>query len=109
MTFECFVLFKCDREHYLLFYPIHPILNKIIRGMSQVQLFRSAAALGTLYMGFCFIKCDLFFLSAIILWISIYFIIAYIKIYLPDMISNKVANIILLCFGIAGHIGIIQE
>lgn len=92
---------------YLLFYPIHTILNQIIKGMSQIRLFRSSIVLVVLYMGFDFIKGDLFFPSPIILWIAIYFAVAYIKIYLPDISSNKKVNIILLSFGMAGHLGII--
>lgn len=92
---------------YLLFYPIHTILNKIINDMSKTQLFRSVAALSVLYIGINFIVGGLFFSSELILWITIYFLMAYIKIYLPDMNSNKKANIILLCIGIIGNIAIV--
>lgn len=92
---------------YLLFYPIHTILNSIISNMSQKQLLRSTSILVLLYMGFNFIKQDLFFCSSFIVWITIYFLVAYIKNYLSDMISDKSKNVMFLCLGITGHVGII--
>ena len=53
---------------YLLFYLVHPILNKIIEQMDQKQLFRSTVALTILYIEFNFIKSKLFFGSDLILW-----------------------------------------
>jgi hypothetical protein len=40
---------------YLLFYPIHHILNKIIRGMDQRQLFGVTCILSIIYVGVNFI------------------------------------------------------
>lgn len=92
---------------YLLFYPIHTILNSVIHKMGQVRLFRAASALGILYIGFDFIKGSLFFPSSLILWVAVYFIVAYIKIYLKGMASDVKINAALLCLGILGHLGII--
>ena len=94
---------------YLLFYLIHPILNRIINQMSQKQLFRSAVALAILYIGFNFIKGvkeGLFFTSDIIIWITIYFIVAYIQYYLNDFANNIKANFGLFAFGLVGIIGL---
>ncbi len=54
---------------YLLFYPISPILNRVIDGMSKRQLLRSASALALLYIFLDFIKGDWFFPSTLILWV----------------------------------------
>ena len=92
---------------YLLFYPIHPILNGIIERMSKQELFRISIVMFVLYFGFDFIKGDLFYPSQIILWIAIYFIIAYIKCYLKVFIDNINLNVIVLILGISGNVGLI--
>ncbi len=43
---------------YLLFYPIHPILNDIINRMDQRKLFRSTAVLVVLYIFMDFLKTE---------------------------------------------------
>lgn len=94
---------------YLLFYLIHPALNRIIDQMNQKQLFRSAIVLAILYLGFNFIKGvkeGLFFTSDIIIWITIYFIVAYIQNYLNDFANNIKANFGLFVFGLVGIIGL---
>jgi hypothetical protein len=91
---------------YLLFYLVHPILNKIIEQMGQKQLFRSTVALTILYIGFNFIKSKLFFGSDLILWIAIYFVIAYMQYYLKDFTDSVKANAYLFIFGLIGVIGL---
>lgn len=92
---------------YLLFYLLHPILNEIIGRMSQSVLLEATSLLLVLYIGFNFIKDGFFFTSAIIIWVAIYFAVAYIKIYLKDFASNVMVNICLLLIALAGHIGLI--
>lgn len=75
---------------YLLFYPIHTFLNKLIQGMSQTQLFRTAAILFLLYSVLSYLRGGLFFPSMLITWIMIYFVVAYIKYYREDLANNKV-------------------
>ena len=81
---------------YLLFYPISPILNHVIDRMNKVQLFRSASTLVILYIFLDFVKGDWFFPSALILWVSIYFLIAYIQKYLMLLADNIPKNVILV-------------
>lgn len=90
---------------YLLFYPIHPLLNLLIKQTNKKILFRMSASMFILYCGFGFIKGDLFFPSPIILWITIYLIIAYIQLYMWDFFANIKNNIILLTVGFSGFIG----
>ena len=92
---------------YLLFYPIHPILNSIVNMMNQRQLFRSTLVMVFLYVFMNFINCSWFFSSAIILWITIYFAIAYMQKYLMSFVDNVRENIILFIIGVIGFIGII--
>ena len=92
---------------YLLFYPIHPILNRIINMMNQRQLFRSTLVMVFLYIFMNFINSAWFFSSAIIRWITIYFAIAYIQKYLMSFADNIRKNIILFIIGAIGFIGII--
>lgn len=91
---------------YLLFYPIHPFLNSIIHKMDKQQLFRTSAALFIIYCCFCFIKGDLFFSSAIVLWIAIYFVVAYFQLHMEAFANSSKHNVIMLLVGGAGYIGI---
>lgn len=93
---------------YLLFYPIHPILNGIIYKMSQKELLRVNIALLTLYIGFNYVWGGLFFISSLILWGTIYFAIAYMKLYLPDLTESVKFNAGLLLIGVCGHLFMIS-
>lgn len=92
---------------YLLFYPAVPILNRIIKNMSKVQLLRCTVALSVLYLICNFVMSGLFYPSLLIEWIAIYFVVAYMKLHLPNMASRKTVNIVLFLVGMTGHIGII--
>lgn len=91
---------------YLLFYPIHPLLNVVIQKLDKLHLFRLSAALFVIYGCFAFIKNDLFFSSTIILWITIYFVMAYIQLYLKDFADSAKYNFMLLAVGFVGWFGI---
>lgn len=89
---------------YLLFYPIHPILNGVIKRMSRQALFRICAAMFFLYFCLGFVEEELFFSSMLLLWITIYFIIAYMRMYLTGFSENVKKNLVLLAAGFAGFI-----
>ena len=74
--------------------------------MDQKQLFRSTVALTILYIGFNFIKSKLFFGSDLLLWIAIYFVIAYMRYYLKEFTDSVKANAYLFIFGLIGVIGL---
>ena len=87
---------------YLLFYPLHPVLNSVIHRMDNTALFRFSAALFCLYFLFS-LAGGTFFGSKIIYWIAMYFAIAYCKTYLSrytDSLSVNVAvmAVSFLCF-----------
>lgn len=92
---------------YLLFYPIHPFLNWIIKKMKQVELLRTVLVLSFLYIGVNFIQGGHFFTSALILWITIYFIIGYMKYYLREITRKRKINVVLFAIGFIGHYGLI--
>ncbi len=93
---------------YMLFYAIHPFLNQIIRKMSQRTLLRTAAGMFFLYS-----VCDLlhaflatffeagsfFFISTLIVWVTIYFVLAYVQLYLPKKANSVRFNALLCGFG----------
>lgn len=92
---------------YLLFYPIHPLLNLVINRMNRRELFRLSGAMFILYFCFVFVKGDLFFCSPIITWVDIYFIMSYIQLYMKDFVDNMKYNIILFFAGLLGYVGIL--
>jgi hypothetical protein len=92
---------------YLLFYPIHPILNKIILWMNQKTLLRTTIALSLLYIFINTIKEDLFFSSPLILWCAFYFLIAYLKFYLIDFSNNIKKNVWLFGANLIGILALI--
>lgn len=89
---------------YLLFYPIHPLLNSIINRMNKIELFRISTVLFVLYFCLGSLKGDWFFPSQLIFWIAIYFLIAYIQFYMQDFCNNTKKNIALFFIGAAGFI-----
>ena len=99
---------------YLLFYLIHPFLNQLIRGMSQRTLFRVAVLMFLLYsvcdllhafLNNYFTVSSFFFISTLIVWVMIYFVIAYVKYYLPEKSNSRALNAGLLLFGAVGLFG----
>lgn len=91
---------------YLLFWPIHPLLNVVINKLDKQHLFRISTALFVIYACFNFIKKDSFFPSTIILWITIYFVMAYIQLYLKNFADSVKYNFVLLLVGFVGWFGI---
>lgn len=90
---------------YVLFCLIYPYLNKIINSLDKKTLFRFCLVTGFCYIFVNFIDADNYFeFSRLILWISIYFIIAYLKIYHIDICNNIKLNIIVLLASIASSI-----
>ena len=78
---------------YLLFYPIHVCLNRLINLLGKRTHFRIAASMFALYYVINFIHGGTFFASGLIYWVTIYLIVAYIKKYLPNYVANTKKNI----------------
>lgn len=81
---------------YLLFYSIHGLLNHIIKTLPQKKLLKLSLGLLFLYVCCNTLKIKLFFASILILWISLYFAMGYLKIYLPGLINSRKINLIVL-------------
>ncbi|WP_442866656.1 acyltransferase family protein [Allofournierella sp. CML151] len=91
---------------YLIFYALHPFINIVIYRIDQSSLFRCTFVLSFLYIG-CNYIVPSFFETDLILWITIYFIIAYLKFYLPRLTKNVSLNLFFAATGLIGHICIV--
>ena len=90
---------------YLLFYSIHLMLNKVIFALTQKQLLTISITMLFLYFGIDYLLNDDFMAyNELVLFISIYFIIAYMKLYLSKLSNSKKVNIFGLIIGILGTI-----
>ena len=78
---------------YIIFYSIHSCLNMIIRGMTRQDLLKNTIILSFMYIFVNFILGDAFMASALTLWITVYFIMAYLKLYVPKFVNNVHFNI----------------
>lgn len=87
---------------YILFYLIHVILNKIINNLSQKELLTANIISLLLYFGVGYVKSGAFFASSLLQFIVVYFVIAYLKIYMKDFCVSKNKNTLLLLIGIVG-------
>lgn len=89
---------------YIIFLFIYPLINKLIDIIDQKQLLRITLFCSALWIIMDYVKGDLFFPSVLILWISIYFLIAYLKIYCAHIMQNIRVGITVLIIGIIGYI-----
>ena len=92
---------------YLVFLFIFPFLNMIIERQSQRQLLRIVFISSLLWIFISYVIGTHFFYTHLMAWIAIYFIIAYVKLYMPQFQNSRKANIINLLIGILGPIGLI--
>lgn len=89
---------------YIIFLFIYPWLNKMIALTDQKQLLGIMIFSSTLWIVGNYFKSDLFFPSALILWVTIYFLIAYLKLYCSQMMANINVGVVLLLVGILGYV-----
>ena len=92
---------------YILFYLIHPYLNIIINHLSRRQLLRLVVLLCGLYLGVNYIVCDSLYANNLVVWITIYFLIGYLKRYKKELFDSRRTNFIILFISIIGQIGIL--
>lgn len=99
---------------YVLFLGLYPFLNRIIRQISQRTHLRISIVLFFLYsvcryvnpfINHFFEASGFFFSSKLIVWTMIYFMIAYMKLYMPKTAGNGRTNRIFLAIGLCGWIG----
>ena len=85
---------------YILFYAIHIPLNMVIENMNQKKLLSSVIILSVLYCGFGCLKFDLYCGNYLMCFITIYFIVCYMKKYMSVFFNSKRDNCVLLVIGI---------
>lgn len=89
---------------YIIFLFIYPWLNKLIASVNQKQLLKITVFSSSLWIFADYLIDGLFFASYLILWITIYFLIAYLKLYCPQTMANTKIGVAVLLVGILGYI-----
>ena len=79
---------------YLMFYPVHTLLNRVLDSVSQKNYFRLAIAGFIIFFIADFVKSTLFFPSRLLLWIGVYIIVGYMKKYMHRYTDNIRANLV---------------
>ncbi len=92
---------------YILFYAIHPLLNKIIDSITKETHLKINVIIFLLYSIINVVIGNAFYYNSLIGFIAIYFFTAYIKLYLPKTASNTKINIFMLVFGILGSVALL--
>ncbi len=96
---------------YLLFYPIHPRLNRWIRGVGRKKLLRTSGILFFLFFiliqlgGDLIFSTPLFWIETYLTWIAIYCVMAYMKFYAKEYADSLRLNLVVLLAGLAGFVG----
>ena len=91
---------------YIIFLFTYPWLNRLITIINQKQLLRMVLFSSFLWIFMCYLlKNDPFFSSKLMLWIAIYLLIAYLKLYCNSIVTSKRIGVILIVVGIIGYIG----
>lgn len=88
---------------YILFYLCHAGINKIIRGMTQRKLLATALLFAVLYLCMNYLYRGLLFGTELTTWLAVYFILAYIKSFMPRFADSLKANLVLMCVGLLVH------
>lgn len=86
---------------YLLVFAIHPLLNLIINSFDKLSYFRFTLAIGLLYCVSSMLYTGMFFSSNLIIFIVIYFIVGYIKLYGAKFSLDRKINLTVLIISIA--------
>lgn len=92
---------------YLCFLLIFPSLNRIIASLDQRHHLRVCLIMFLLYFGFNFIVKGLYFMTNLVLWIAVFFLVSYAKKYNLSLIENKKLNIAILFLSLLCHLTLI--
>ena len=93
---------------YILFYLLHPFLNKIIYELKKQTMLITTFMLVLLYSLIHFFRpwffnWTIFYMTDLVVWIMIYFVVAYMKLYAADAAASIKINIISLFVGLTGQ------
>lgn len=86
---------------YIMLLLLYPFLNIIVKSIDKKQLFRINLLSIIVYFGICFVKTNLLFNTSLVVFVVIYFLVAYIRKYCINFVKDKKANIILLILSVA--------
>ncbi len=90
---------------YLLFYPAHVLINRLIHILSQRQLLRVSLSLCLAYCVLGFLGNDQwFFPSPLILWLSLYLAVGYLRAYGVALCSSVRLSALLFILGAAANL-----
>ena len=92
---------------YLLLYMVHGYLNVIIDEVSQKALLGLVATLTLLYLMLCAAMPDILYYNRLICFITVYFLIGYMKKYMPEFSGNQKKNVMLFSILICMYVTII--
>ena len=91
---------------YIMLYMAHPYLNCVIKNTQKNTLLKINLVLFILYSCFNFVYHS-FYYTVFVGFVCLYFIVAYVKIYLPNFTSSIRINIILLISSLICHLCLI--
>ena len=91
---------------YIMFYPIHPLLNRLSGTMGRRELLRLSLASAFIYFFVDFLLGDYLFASDFICWLAVYFIMTYMKKYARVYCDDRRKNLIALATGAICWVGI---
>ncbi|MBR2403693.1 MAG: acyltransferase family protein [Lachnospiraceae bacterium] len=89
---------------YIVFYLLHPVLNKVIYSLEKKQLLHVMMVLVLFYSVLDTIfTSDNYCYSDLLGFVVIYFIVAYVKLYLKSTGEKNTSNVICLLLGLVGY------
>ena len=90
---------------YILLYMNHPYLNIIINNITQKTHAVMCTISLALYCGVVFFENGLLYSSNFVLFIIVYFMVAYMRKYMQGWFDKKKHNVVLLIIGLVGMLG----
>ena len=80
---------------YIIIFALHPVLNRVISSLEHRDLLLFCIIVVSMYFVFGMISSGFFFSSPIIVFVSLYFVVAYVKKYRIEWANNVKLNALL--------------
>lgn len=87
---------------YIIFYMIHPYLNRVINNLKQKEHFIVNITFAVFYCILAVIKDSLLYFNKLLGFIIIYFFVAYMKKYMENFMNSRKINLMILISNIVG-------
>lgn len=91
-------------SNYILFLCIYPFINRFIECITKKEHLKIVIFTSSIWILGNYLKRDLFFPSLVLTWMSIYFLVSYLKLYCSKIIRNRKYGVLLLVCGVGGAI-----